>query len=282
MNKVSISRHINDSKPIERTIAEKWSELTPEQFASVSELIFSEEEPVNVCVKTLALLLDLPAGVLRTLNEEVVLSQLISLTDFIRQPYDVTDVPFHSFEINGVLYHSPAAGCLNLRALEFNFAEDALSAFYENRKDNPATATEALWKLMAILYREGKKKYDYEKNPDGDCRQPYNDHTTTYHARQLAQLPVKYAYATLMWYMACRAEWQKNYPEVFPEGDSGEAPPPIPGYFMLMRSIAEKGTYGSFKDVEQMYVLNMFNELVCVIAENERLKEMQNEHNHDA
>ncbi len=275
---VNINRRINDSKPIARQVPEQWGELTAEQFAEAACLLCTETEPATLAVKLMAHLLHLPNGVLRSMNEEVVYAQLIPLAEFALKPYDITDVSFPFFTVDGEKFYAPANGCANLRASEFNFAEEALMGYYDNKAEQPAEAIKHLYHLMAVLYRPAVNGYDFKRNPDGDCREAFNGNLTPHYATVLQSLPVKYAYATLLWYMACRNAWQKNYPEVFPENKNEPAEPlPIPGYYMLMRSIAEKGTYGNFEQVEQMYVINMFNEVVCAITENERLKEMQDD-----
>lgn len=279
MIEVNISK---GTETISKKIADCWKDLLPSQFAAIARIIYTVEEPLTAATQALAVLLNLPKGKFRALDAEVVYAQMLDFAAFIHTTNcDITNNLFPKIEAGGKVYYGPSDGAENLKAAEFHFCEMAVQDFYAGYQTEPASALPYLWKLLAILYRPAKEGYDFELNPDGDCRIPYNPNSEPYHIDWLQQhVDVSVAYATLLWYRACRAEWEKAYPAVFPQHSNGdEAPPVIPGYFMLMRNIAERGTYGNFAAVEQMPALNMFTEFTCILEENERIKQQQQEAN---
>ena len=164
-----------------------------------------------------------------------------------------------------------------MRFSEFDAAERAFADWAEAEPpQQPPTATlssckdlftpnalEKLYYFIAILYRPGKKPYDFAKDPDGDARVPFNSNSTDFFAKQMMEsVSESWAYAIVLWYKACRAFMVQQFPTVFTapasDDDNGNSEP---GYYKLMRAIAKEGTYGKFEDVEQMFIYNALMEM---------------------
>jgi hypothetical protein len=158
----------------------------------------------------------------------------------------------------------------NLRFTEFDFAERALHAWHEDTSN-----MNLLFRFLATLYRPAKKDYDLELNTDGDVREAFNPNLTERYAADLMQhLSPAYAYATVLWYKGCRRFICGQFPEVFqqPASDTSETVEE-PAYFGLIRAIAKEGIYGTFADVEQMYLYTALVELVEAAKERQALEQ---------
>ena len=80
--------------------------------------------------------------------------------------------------------------------------------------------------------------------------------------------------AVTLWYKACRKFITEQFPAVFsqPDTDKSEVSS-CPAYFGLMRAIAEKGTFGTFDDVEQLSIYTALLELETAIAQQQEQEE---------
>lgn len=160
-------------------------------------------------------------------------------------------------------FHGPADDFNNLTGAEFIFSEDFYFAFVasEHKDDN------ALNELVAILYRPGKRNYDYKINPAGDTRQPYNQNISSFFAKaRIKKWNRDLKLCIFHWYQACREKMLKG----IPKGKSTE--PAKYGLLSVMRTIAETGIHGDFEKVQQMYVKMWVMELNEKMAEAERIE----------
>jgi hypothetical protein len=160
-------------------------------------------------------------------------------------------------------FHGPASDFDNLTGAEFTFAENY---FLKYRSDE--NNIESLNYLVATLYRPAKKKYNLKLNPEGDAREIFNPNLLDNYAKFTAHWPMPAKLAILTWYDGCRTRLTHLYPKVF--GGGGETAQF--GFWSIMRGVAEKGTHGSFEQVERMPIKIMMMELTELVLEGERLQ----------
>jgi len=217
-------------------------------------------------LKITAHLCSLTFSELSVIHVNVVHGQLLPLSNWVAASCDLTTQLMPNFVGR---WFGPADYLSNLRFCEFDAAERMLH-FWLGDPDN----MEALWQFVAILYRPARTNYDHKRNPEGDVREPFNGNLTLSNATEMQKrLPVSYAYAVVLWYKGCRAYISDRFTRIFnaPEADQSEVPGE-PAYFGLMRSIAKEGIYGSFADVEQLYLYTALTEMDAALDEQEAIK----------
>jgi hypothetical protein len=156
----------------------------------------------------------------------------------------------------------PASEWHNLTMEEWN---DCEVYYYLYTKDDD---TDALDKLIAVLYRECKKGYNHAINIDGDCRIPFNQYQANYQATyKIKQWPEAIKMAILAWYDGCRQAVTEMY-DLFGGNCEGANEP---GMFEIIRALCGD-KFGSFKDVESLNVHIALRDLLLTKIENERLE----------
>lgn len=164
--------------------------------------------------------------------------------------------------------YGPASEFNNLRLSEFHNCEIAYQQYCLSKSQD----VEALNILAAILYREPKKNYNIKRDTDGDLRRPFNANELEYYINKVSNWPMAVRQAIFMWYDACREKLFKDYREAFTGTTKKDSY--AQGLFEMMRSIAG-GKYGSFKEVEDMYVHTAFLEIIACRMEAKELERQQ-------
>lgn len=239
----------------------QWNELTAEQLLAVMMAFenkkYTEDKRV---LKLLKVLLDVSYFTwLRWKAEDI--EEFIYLVGFLYQGN--TGLTKQLITAYDSLY-GPADNIGNVSMGEFTFAEHYFMGWQENRDDE-----ELLNRLVAVLYRPCKRKYDFKKNAEGDCRIPFNENVSAYYSDAVVSgwsKHVKMAIAT--WYAGCRQQLVDDNPDVF--GGNGEAGKY--GLISIMRSIAKDGVHGDFESVEKKSVHLMMIELNEVVEEGKRME----------
>jgi hypothetical protein len=255
---------------------EAWNELTGKQLVKLVPILFGDMEPVVADTHSLRILLGMSKWRFNRIDAEVVAEELLPMVAFIRNTRDLTKQLLPVIRCGGTSFYGPADGLGNLRMVEFDFAERELAAYHADNTQH------SLFRFIATLYRPGKRGYDHRRNPDGDPREGFNDNLLAYYANILQEdMHPDMARAIMLWYKGCRQQLAEEHPRIFPaaadkseeQEDKPDEEPALPTYFGLMRTIAEKGTYGNFDQIEQMYLGNALAECEFMMDEQIRLKE---------
>jgi hypothetical protein len=171
-------------------------------------------------------------------------------------------------------FYGPADDCGNMKMNEFVFSEHyymAWAAIKRRKEEDPAPTEEEekeaeklLNNLVAVLYRPARKKYDYRRNVEGDCRIAFNENLCEYFATsQVYAWPLQVKMAIVHYYEACRQKWVNDNMDVF----GGDGEPAKYGLLSVMRGVAKSGVHGTFDNVEQKYVSMILIELNEEVAE---------------
>ncbi len=243
-------------------VAKSWDELTTKQYLKIVKLLHAGlSDPDLALDKALFILskklklffLMLPVDIRARMHEHAA---------WIFTQKDLTKQLLPRYKN----FYGPADDFTNLRMIEFHAAE---MAYYrlEEEKD-----VDALNELVAILYRPAKKNYDIKKNTEGDIRVTYNSNETEFFKKQIAKWPLNIKRAIRMWYDGCRQSLEENYRPAFEGGDTSYKDY-YDGMYGMIRSIAEKKTYGDFDKVSEMYVALAFKEIAETKLEEEELKQ---------
>jgi hypothetical protein len=249
-------------------IPEKWNELSKQQLLKIVALFNSAiTEPELACDKALYILsgrslysfLRIPVDIRMTMHEHVMwVFEEQSLTEQLIPKYDGLYGPDSEFN--------------NLQLAEFHHAEMACYRYIHEKDED------ALNELIAILYREPKKKkkYNRKRNAEGDLRIPFSFAEIEWHKRKVKHWPVNVKQAIMIGYDACRQMIVRDYHAAF-NSDEINTKDYFDGMFGIIRNLSGD-KYGSFKDVEQLLVHNAFMEVVLCIDEAEELKRQLKSH----
>ena len=245
-----------------------WNELTGAQLVQITRVLLTPEpNPITSALRLLKIITGMgwwrfficPAHELH---------QQLHLVDFIMTANTLTKNLFPVVRSRFKKYYGPGDNFSNLIMDEFAFADE----YYLEFRDDE-TKMEPLNNLVATLYRRAKKGYDHKRNPDGDARVPFNENLSDYHAKRVvAKWSLYKKLAIAQWYGACREQMAKDFPTVF----TGGGEPARWGMVSMMRNVAKNGVHGDFKDVERQYVKMILMEMDEMIADSERIEQLQN------
>lgn len=162
-------------------------------------------------------------------------------------------------------WYGPDSSLGNMKMAEFCFCENYFIAWRDTK--NPAH----LNRLVAILYRPGKKKYDKHRNELGDIRIDFNPNSIEQRIKKVDKWPLNLRLAICNFYEGCREEKMATNPRVFDEAspDAGES---LYGLWSVMRSVAKAGHFGDFDKVQEQYVDTILMELNEAIVEAEKME----------
>lgn len=160
-------------------------------------------------------------------------------------------------------FHGPKGQLENFTLSEFFFSEIYYADFV-NAKPGDFSS---LHKLVAVLYRHAKKKYNTKLDKDGDIRIEFNANTVNYFAAKVARWPIGIKHAILMFYDGCRQKIKNNNPNIFGEGGSDNGT----GMYGLMRGLAG-AKFGEMEKVEKMYLHTALLEINLLIEEEQRIE----------
>lgn len=242
-------------------VAENYNELTTKQYLKIVKLlhagISNELEALDkalfiVSNKSFVKFFMINAYARSLMHEHII---------WVFEQKEITKQHLTSYKN----FFGPADDFENLRMKEFHAAE---MAFYKLSEEQ---GIDYLNELIAILYRPAKKDYDLKRNVDGDVRICFNTNETEFFKYKIKRWPLNIKRAILMWYHGCRQQLEENYKPVF-EGNQTSYKNYYDGMYGMMRSIAEKKTYGNFDEVGDLYVHLAFKEIVETKLEEDELK----------
>lgn len=168
--------------------------------------------------------------------------------------------------------YGPASDFDNLTMKEFHLTE----LYYRQVADSDTDGSDdnALNMLIAVLYRAGKKDYDFVRNPDGDARQPMNHNLIPYRAKKVSRWPLWMKQAIFTWYDGNRQALIDANERIFKEPEkNGYESEFDTGLYGMIRSLAGD-RLGTIEKVEQMNVHTALLEL-NLVKEEERIMEEQ-------
>lgn len=257
-------------------VPDGWNELSKKQLLAVAQIIYAEKNEYRMSVLLVKALCQLKKYWLLPMDAEVFIHELMPLVAFIQSSCDLTEQLIPKLRINRVKLHGPKSYLQNMKLGEFDAAERALFNFNQD-----PTQTNELWRFVATIYRLPKRRYSLKLDAEGDIRQDFNANIVDYWAAQLMKAyPVHYAIAIMLWYKGCRQYIINRFSNVFTSNEEANADEQ-PAYFGLMRAIAKEGIYGTFDQVENMYLYTALTEIVCAMEEKALMEEQLNNRNHD-
>jgi hypothetical protein len=257
-------------------VPEQWDELSKKQLLEVANILQMETNTYKLQVRLVKALCTLKKYWLIPMDAEVFLNDLMPLVAFIQTDCDLTEQLIPTLRLNRVKLYGPKSFLRNLKLGEFDAAERALFKFNQE-----PTNTLLLLQFVAIIYRLPKHRYNFRLDRDGDPRQDFNSNIVEYWAAQLAKAyPDYYAIAIMIWYKGCRNYIINRFSHIFSSTEDSEANEQ-PAYFELMRAIARKGIYGTFEQVENMYLYTALHEITCAMEEKALMEEQLNQRDYD-
>jgi hypothetical protein len=254
------------------SVAESWNELTEKQLLQVMRILFLP--PVKGELKAEEKLLRLTQTIIGLSNyrffqcnvEE--LEEFFYLTSFLfAKDLVFTKNILPLYKYSHTAFYGPADHLDNLRMKEFTLTEDLYMRWYDSEQRD----TQALNELVAILYRPAPAHYDFVRNPNGDCRERFNQNVSSFYASNYINLwPPEVKIAIAYWYNGCRIEMVNRNPEVF----SGSGDPALYGLVSVMLNVAESKVFGDFDKVEEQYVNLVMMQLNEAIDKGKKLEAM--------
>jgi hypothetical protein len=240
-----------------RPVAATWNELPRPQLLRVVALLYGRHEnEVQLRLKLLAVLLQVPLATVVTLFTAVQLVQIKWLTDFVLGELTLTAQALPWLRRPRTWFHplpakwwGPREHFRNLRLLEFIFADAYFVAYAQD-----PSATQWLDQLVAVLYRPQRRPYrpaavDY----DGDRREAFNSVHVAARTAQVAHLPLAPKLAVFTWYRGCRLQLERDYPHVFTAPDNDAPKNDRLGWAGVAREMAG-GIFGTLDQTENQLV----------------------------
>lgn len=251
-------------------IAESWDELDPVQLSRIMGILASGVTKPVAGVKIAALLLELDAKDMREIDAATMVDEVLPLVEWAFTPPNQTKQLF----LHKRGWYGPASDFANLRVTEFDSAEKELWHWREEKDDV------YLYRFLAVLYRKvpfWKRKWNFLvpiDDEEGDRRPRFDATSLSRNAGRLKNVfNEREALAILAWYQACK----KQLFESFPDLPTGEASEDRPEYFQVLRMISKEGTYGTFDQVEQLFIYNVLMELECAHKDAEAIRNHKSE-----
>lgn len=244
-------------------LPENYNELSGWQLIEIADLFLQKNDPLVTALKALRALLQMNAIKFQLLPVELK-TNLLPHISWVFEKNGLTEqhIPF----FNG--WFGPASEWNNLTMAEWNACEIFYAQIADRSTVNGQQSTEegsALDNLVSVLYRPPKKNYDRKRDPDGDCRIPFNANEIPYHAKKYIRFwPLKTKTAILIWYDGCRQYVAKTY-DVFSRADSSSQ---TEGMFETMRALCGE-KYGDFEKVEKLNVHVALRELELMKQESD-------------
>lgn len=161
-------------------------------------------------------------------------------------------------------FYGPDSDFGNLSMVEFHYAETAYCELVETKDEAHLVA------LIAVLYREGKRGYDYKRDADGDCRKEFSHGLFEYGKKEIAKWPKDVKLAILLWYDGCRQSLVKGYPAIYPKTQK-KSKVEFEGLYKMMRSVAGD-KYGTIPEVEKLGVHTAHLEISCMLEDQAAMK----------
>lgn len=237
-------------------IPESWNELSQRQLFDLMDCLFVlKHSNEQVVLKMLQIMCNMSHFQFYRARAEEMSEYFYLLEVLLTKKIEFTRQIVPQYE--GLF--GPDDRISNMVMDEFIFSEDYFTKWRQDESD-----INSLNNLVATLYREPKRKYDFDKNPDGDPRVPFNQNICSHNANlKISKWGMNAKLAIATWYEGCRMKLVDDNEEVF--GGAGEAPKY--GLISIIRAIAKNGVLGDFNSVEKKYVSLIMIELNESIAE---------------
>lgn len=174
-------------------------------------------------------------------------------------------------------FYGPESDFDNLLMKELVVCDNLFMRWSENKEDESL-----LNDFIAVLYRPqrpgkyfGLAPYNKTINPEGDVREEFNFNMSLYRSKKyIRRWPMVVKLAIVHWYDSCRWQLVEDNPEVF--GGDGSGDVSKYGLISVMLSVAETGTIGTLKEVENQFVKTVMLQLNDSIAKSkEQEKKMK-------
>ncbi len=245
---------------------ESWDQLSQKQLLKVMDILFLKEyKAEQMLLKLLQVITNVSTATFFKWEMEEAEEYFYLLKFLLTPEIKFTKNILPWYQHSHTKFYGPADFLDNLRMKEFTLTEDLYMTWYDSEKKNK----EALDEMVAILYRPAPSNYDFEKNPEGDTREKFNQNISQYYAiTHIYQWPVNVKLAIATWYAGCRYHIVKHNPEVF----SGAGDPALYGLVSVMLSVAESNVFGDFEKVEEQYVSMVMMQLNETIQKAKQLE----------
>lgn len=243
-------------------MSEHFEELSGKQFIQIAELLYKGGDALHCHVKAFKILARISRMRLLLLPAEFI-ERCLPFVRWVFADKKTCKQLLPSYK----KYAGPISDFDNLKMKEFHFSEQ----YYREVTAPEGKESESLNKLVAVLYRPRKKKYDSKRDPDGDCRIDFNANEIAYHTKKVSRWPAAVKDAIFMWYDACRQELIANNELVFSAHEQGFESQFETGLYGMMRSLAGD-KLGPLSQVEEMYVHTAMLELGLLKEEEKRIE----------
>ncbi len=251
------------------TIPERWNECTGQQLEKIGTLFttdLGDMTEMELRLRILRIIGNRSGYWWRRCSSDAKYHFAQQVDWLFDKEQLLTENKFFRVPLNGrnlMQVFGPKDGLLNCTLAEFHEAEMA----YRKLVDKVEGAMD---ELAAVLWREGKKFYKLEKDPDGDIRVPFNQNTVAWRARLFRRWPEGRKWAIARMYDGCRQQIMQQFPDVFgAPGGEGDVQQSFDGMFKLMRGLAADGKYGTFENIEKMNLYTALYELTLAMEEQE-------------
>ncbi len=193
-----------------------WEELTPEQLLRVGHLLYARKLDIyRFRVELLRILVQLKWHHLMMLGGAY-LVELFPFVSFIEENIDLRTQKIPEIKIGLTRYFGPIGDFATLRAEEWTACDEAFLDFKESQDPTH------LDKLVAILFRRRQKgMWTGHSQWAGDYREPYREHTVARRQEAFQKIDQRIRYATLIWWIGCRLEWEELFERVFKSKSEG-------------------------------------------------------------
>lgn len=213
------------------SVPETWNELTKNQLLTFCRYANALGTPEQARVVLLNKMIGIPPVAIARLLDDVAgrtkLAQLTGLLNFLYEENTPGGAPLTK-NLQPVLrcrykqrtWYGPADDFLNLRWNEFMVADQYHTVYVRTREERH------LDYLVATLYRPQRPGHKPD-SPDyqGDRREDFNQHLLDRRVRTMARVSTPKKLAAYYFYVGCRSQLVRDYPDIFEgDGQRGAAP----------------------------------------------------------
>lgn len=269
MTRISINKKFYD-------VPTEWNELSQKQLLAIMDCFFARQYTGDQCLLVLLKILcnmswfqffRAPVSAHKMPEDVSGMEEYLYLTMFLLEKNDLTKQLIT--EYRGL--YGPASEFDNLKMCELAICDGAYLQWMAEKEN-----TDHLNYLVALLYRPAKEGYDFDLNPDGDPRQPFNMHISQFYAKTIInKWPINVKMAIAYWYGGCRWKLVEDNEDVFDE--SGGDPSKF-GLASLMLDVAGTSTLGDFSRVEEHLVHTVMMHLQEAIRKGKEQEKAMKKH----
>jgi hypothetical protein len=232
-------------------VPESWNQLTRKQLVRLTDLLHKGLHEDVVALEALRILWSKTKlqfyGLMRLWKpkvwDDLKVRALAHITWIFEKEVVLTEQLIPKYK--GL--YGPAAEFNNLKMIEFHACEVYYHRYISDK--------DIVWlnRLVAVLYRPGKKKYNKKLDKDGDIREPFSEYISAYYADRCAKWSEAVKQSILTWYDGNRQMLIKFNQDVF-SGKSDSKSNIADGMYGVIRAIAQSGIHGDFDKVSEMNV----------------------------